>query len=72
MDGIDVLRTIRHDYASAPILVSMLTARTSDESLQKAMDLGADDYIQKPFQAKDVRKRVQNLAQRFTGEGVLV
>lgn len=72
VDGIDVLRTIRHDYASAPILVSMLTARTSDESLQKAMDLGADDYIQKPFQAKDVRKRVQNLAQRFTGEGVLV
>lgn len=70
MDGMDVLQQVRTMYPSDSILVSMLTARNKTEDLRKAMSLGADDYIQKPFQTTDVVARIQNLSMRFTNGGV--
>lgn len=70
IDGIEILQKIRTDYPNQSLLISMLTAKDTTEDLQRAMRLGADDYIQKPFQTEDVVVRIQNLSNRFlTGGG---
>lgn len=68
--GIDILQNVREHYPNESILISMLTAKNKTEDLQQAMALGADDYIQKPFQTNDVVSRIQNLSQRFITGGV--
>ncbi len=56
MDGIQVLRGIR-EHSQAPIL--LLTARTSESDRVKGLDLGADDYITKPFSLAELKARVR-------------
>lgn len=55
-DGYITLDSIRQ-YSSVPII--MVTAKREIEALQKALDLGADDYVEKPFRPMELLARVR-------------
>ena len=61
VDGMEVCRMIRKD-SWTPII--MLTARVEEESRLSGLDLGADDYISKPFSPKEVVARVKAVLRR--------
>jgi two-component system OmpR family response regulator len=62
LSGFEVLRTLRARGCHAPIL--MLTARDSLEDRVKGLDLGADDYLLKPFEPPELTARVRALMRR--------
>lgn len=59
MDGYDVLRRVRNNQAVAATPFVFLTAKTAREDLSKGMELGADDYIMKPFTISELLNRVK-------------
>jgi len=63
--GFDVCRRIREsrEFASVPII--FLTARASEEDRVRGLDLGADDYITKPFGTRELTARVRAVLRRF-------
>jgi DNA-binding response OmpR family regulator len=61
-DGVDVLRFLRSITADSPILI--LTARSDMETRVKCLDLGADDYMLKPFALAELRARCRALLRR--------
>lgn len=61
IDGFDVLKEIRK-MSDTPVI--MLTARTEESDRLKGFDIGADDYVVKPFSVKEVVKRVNALIRR--------
>ncbi|MBF0460115.1 MAG: response regulator [Magnetococcales bacterium] len=61
MDGIDVIQDIR-SWSNLPILI--LSARTSEAHKVKALDVGADDYLTKPFGIPELLARVRALLRR--------
>lgn len=65
MDGIDVLRSMRARQDKAAVLI--LTARGSPEERVKGLDLGADDYMTKPFDINEFEARVRVLLRRNAG-----
>ncbi len=68
MDGLQVLRQIRNSKKNLPVLV--LTGRTRVEDRVKGLDLGADDYLIKPFAFRELTARVRALLRR--GQGPVV
>ena len=64
MDGFEVCREIRRD-SSVPIL--MLTARNDDVDKIVGLELGADDYMTKPFNPREMVARVKAILRRFEG-----
>ena len=60
--GFDLLRLIREDRATVPIL--MLTAKGAEADKVRGLKLGADDYVVKPFDAKEVVARVKAVLRR--------
>jgi DNA-binding response OmpR family regulator len=62
MDGLDVTRTLRRD-SNVPIL--MLTARSEETDKLVGLELGADDYITKPFSPKELVARVRVVFRRI-------
>jgi len=65
IDGLEVCRTLRHE-SDVPII--MLTARTTDQDKLTGLDLGADDYVSKPFSPKELAARVRAVLRRLPGE----
>jgi DNA-binding response OmpR family regulator len=65
IDGLEVCRTLRHE-SDVPII--MLTARTTDRDKLTGLDLGADDYVTKPFSPKELAARVRAVLRRLPGE----
>ncbi|REB07873.1 diguanylate cyclase [Sporosarcina sp. BI001-red] len=65
MDGLEVLERLKRRPDTNNILVSMMTARTSDQDIKSALWLGADDYMMKPFQKNEILSRIQNLSSRL-------
>jgi DNA-binding response OmpR family regulator len=61
-DGFDLLAELRRRSATLPIIV--LTARTSEDDKVRALDLGADDYIEKPFGNRELVARIRANARR--------
>jgi PleD family two-component response regulator len=61
VDGFTLLRAIRDFAAGAYLPVIVLTADTSPESLRRALDAGATDFLTKPFNATEIVIRVRNL-----------
>lgn len=61
VDGLDVARVLRQE-TSMPML--MLTARTSEDDLLLGLDLGADDYMTKPYSPRELTARVRTLLRR--------
>ena len=64
MDGIEILRRLRADAATARLPVMMLTAKGSEFDKVNALDLGADDYMTKPFGVMEMLSRVGALLRR--------
>jgi DNA-binding response OmpR family regulator len=64
-DGLEVCRTLR-DESDVPII--MLTAKTTEQDKLTGLDLGADDYVTKPFSPKELAARVRALFRRLPGE----
>ncbi len=62
MNGFDVLKSIRENENEVPIL--MLTALSQIDDKVHGLDLGADDYLPKPFEAKELVARVKALTRR--------
>lgn len=58
MDGFEVLERLRENGATSQIPIIMLTARKSREDMEKAKELGAVEYITKPFKAIEVVDKV--------------
>ncbi|MFH1639431.1 MAG: response regulator transcription factor [Chloroflexota bacterium] len=65
MDGLEICRTLRGE-SDVPII--MLTARTTDEDKLAGLNLGADDYVTKPFSPKELAARVRAILRRLPGE----
>ena len=61
LDGIEVCRRLR---AHAPVPVIMLTARGSEEDRIAGLELGADDYVAKPFSPRELMARVKAVLRR--------
>ncbi len=65
-DGLDILTKIRADKNTAKVPIIMVTAKTSELDKVKGLDLGADDYISKPFGVMELISRVKALLRRIT------
>lgn len=65
MDGLDVCRRLRQE-SSVPII--MLTARVEEADRIVGLELGADDYVTKPFSPREVVARVRATLRRVSGE----
>ena len=61
-EGTEILRTLRRQRKPTPVL--MLTARMAVEDRVGALDLGADDYLVKPFDLRELQARVRALGRR--------
>lgn len=69
IDGLEVCRLIRREDPGVPIL--MLTAKSTEVDKIVGLEMGADDYVTKPFSLREVVTRVKALIRRSgTGEGV--
>src|SRR6185437_2144833 len=67
-EGGEILRTLRGDADSVPVLV--ITAREELDERVRALDLGADDYLVKPFALAEFEARVRALLRRRASQGV--
>lgn len=65
MNGLDVCRTLRQE-SDVPII--MLTALTTDDDRLTGLNLGADDYVSKPFSPRELAARVRAVLRRLPGE----
>lgn len=65
MEGIEVLKRVRKDYSSQNVLISMLTGLTGEKNVIRFLELGADDYIEKPFVPKALAARIFRLINRL-------
>jgi len=65
MDGLDVLRAMRARRSTSAVLI--LTARGAMDERIKGLDLGADDYMTKPFDVAELEARVRVLLRRRAG-----
>ena len=64
MNGYDVLAKIREEKIATPVI--LLTARNQTSDKVKGLDLGADDYIAKPFSTSELLARIRALLRRKT------
>jgi len=60
-DGYDVCRAIRANPAWRDVKVIMLTAKGRELDRRKGLELGADDYVAKPFSTREIVERVRRL-----------
>ncbi len=67
MSGLDVLRRLRNRNSRLPVLI--LTASDTVDARVKGLDLGADDYMAKPFALQELEARVRALTRRGSGGG---
>lgn len=67
MDGLDVLKFIRRKKAGTPVLI--LTARDALNDKVNALDIGADDYLAKPFEMLELLARLRVLSRRLGTAG---
>ena len=69
MDGFELVRSAKADPQLAPIPIVLLTARAGSDASVEGLDVGADDYLAKPFQPRELIARVRAAARlRATGK----
>ena len=59
MSGLELLTTLRHDPGSNDIPFIVMTSTDQKNSLLEMVKAGASDYIEKPFQAEDLKKKLE-------------
>jgi two-component system phosphate regulon response regulator PhoB len=64
LDGLEVCKKLKADSATAPIPIVMLTAKGEDADIVSGLELGADDYITKPFSPRVLTARVRAALRR--------
>lgn len=64
LDGLEVCKILKRDAATARIPIIMLTAKAAELDRVLGLELGADDYLTKPFSPRELVLRVRNLLQR--------
>jgi two-component system phosphate regulon response regulator PhoB len=64
VDGLEVCKILRRDTATAAIPVIMLTARATEMDRVLGLELGADDYVTKPFSPRELVIRIRKLLAR--------
>ena len=67
LDGLEVFKLLRQNAATANIRVIMLTAKAAEIDRVLGLELGADDYITKPFSPRELVLRIKNVLQRAAG-----
>src|ERR1043165_5517852 len=65
-DGFEVCRAVRQARIRTPII--MLTAKTQEAEKVLGLELGADDYVTKPFSPRELRARISAVLRRFDDE----
>jgi len=69
MSGLEVCRALRSDNATASIPIIIVTARAEESDRILGLDLGADDYIAKPFSPNELVARIRALTRRVARQG---
>jgi DNA-binding response OmpR family regulator len=69
MSGVELCRRLRAEDVQVPVL--MLTARTEEADRVRGLDLGADDYVAKPFSVPELMARIRALLRRASPAGGL-
>jgi two-component system phosphate regulon response regulator PhoB len=64
VDGLELCKTLRKESATASIPIIMLTARAAEIDRVLGLELGADDYVTKPFSPRELVLRVKKLLER--------
>lgn len=65
MDGIEILQKVKKVEKGRNFHVLMLTGRKSESDIERALKLGADDYVTKPFSIKELQARIERLIKRM-------
>lgn len=65
ISGIDILRKIRQDENIYDLPVIMLTAKNMEDDKIQGLNIGADDYITKPFSIKELMARINTILRRY-------
>ena len=65
--GLELLKRLRGSEATSELPVIMLTARTTEDNIIRGLDVGADDYITKPFAPRELIARIRALLRRSQG-----
>ena len=68
MDGLEVCKMLRRDPATAAVPIVMLTAKAAEIDRVLGLELGADDYLTKPFSPRELVLRVKKLLTRGRGK----
>jgi len=68
MSGIEVCKTLKADAATSQIPIIMLTAKAEEIDRIVGLELGADDYITKPFSPRELVLRVKSVVRRVSGQ----
>ena len=61
LDGYEVTRELRANEATSSMPIILLTARAQTQDAARGLAVGADDYVKKPFDARDLRERIERL-----------
>lgn len=64
LTGYEVTQRIREDETTNGIPVILLTARVQEADVERGFEVGADDYLKKPFSPQELRARVQAILDR--------
>jgi two-component system alkaline phosphatase synthesis response regulator PhoP len=67
MDGLEVCRSLRAENGTSGIPIIMLTAKASESDRIVGLELGADDYVTKPFSPRELIARIKALLRRSSG-----
>jgi phosphate regulon transcriptional regulator PhoB len=67
LDGLEVCRQLRRDSATRQLPIIMLTARGEEVDRVVGLELGADDYVVKPFSPRELVARIRAVLRRFEG-----
>ena len=68
--GLELLHRLKRDELTREVPVIMLTAKTAEDNIIQGLDVGADDYLTKPFAPRELIARIKALLRRLgTGDG---
>ena len=70
LTGLEVCRILKNDPETERISIVLLTARAGEIDRVLAFELGADDYVNKPFSPRELTLRIQAILRRKTGETI--